>query len=153
MSFLLLLCLIFVFTDSTAAEVYRWVDENGQVHYGQRPPPGVSSNEIRLAPAPAAEIEPVPEITPLPDVTPAAAKDNTPSPEQQRALACTQAKQQLQYVESRKVEKPEDNPLRARSRQLQRDYESRLAAYENYQAAREAQLQLIRQNCDDAPVE
>lgn len=23
-----------------AAQVYRWTDENGQVHFGQRPPPG-----------------------------------------------------------------------------------------------------------------
>jgi hypothetical protein len=25
---------------AAAAEVFRWTDENGQVHYGQRPPPG-----------------------------------------------------------------------------------------------------------------
>ena len=25
-----------------AAEVYRWTDQNGQVHFSQRPPPGES---------------------------------------------------------------------------------------------------------------
>jgi hypothetical protein len=40
------------------AQIYKWVDENGRTHYGERPPPGKTAREIeqRLAnPAPAPE--------------------------------------------------------------------------------------------------
>lgn len=31
---------------ASAAEVYRWVDENGKVHYGDRPRPGAERMEV-----------------------------------------------------------------------------------------------------------
>ena len=38
------------------AQVYRWVDEQGKVHYGERPPAGAKANAIedRLATPPGA---------------------------------------------------------------------------------------------------
>ncbi len=35
----LIACLMLTLT-AAAADVYRWTDEQGQVHFGQRPPPG-----------------------------------------------------------------------------------------------------------------
>lgn len=45
------------FQAGLAAGVYRWVDENGEVHYGDRPPSNTESTrmEIESAPAPAPE--------------------------------------------------------------------------------------------------
>lgn len=38
-----------------AAEMYKWVDENGQTHYTQEPPPpGIAGSEIRPQAAPPA---------------------------------------------------------------------------------------------------
>lgn len=37
-SLLMMVCLL-ALLPAAAADVYRWTDENGQVHYGQRPPP------------------------------------------------------------------------------------------------------------------
>ena len=39
----------------TAAAVYKWVDENGKVHYGERPPNGAASKRIKVTAAPAAQ--------------------------------------------------------------------------------------------------
>jgi hypothetical protein len=29
------------------AQVYKWVDENGRVHYGEKPPPGAKSSAVK----------------------------------------------------------------------------------------------------------
>jgi hypothetical protein len=29
-----------------AAQVYKWVDEKGTTHYGERPPPGIKAREV-----------------------------------------------------------------------------------------------------------
>ena len=37
-----------------SAQVYKWVDENGRVHYGEKPPPGAKSSAVRPPTAPSA---------------------------------------------------------------------------------------------------
>lgn len=37
------------------AGVYKWVDEQGQVHYGSRPPSGQAANPVRIEKAPPAD--------------------------------------------------------------------------------------------------
>ncbi len=37
-----------VLATSASAEVYKWVDEKGVTHYGERAPPNTKSKEIRL---------------------------------------------------------------------------------------------------------
>lgn len=37
---------LFLITGVTHAEVYKWVDEHGQIHYGDRPPTGVIADHI-----------------------------------------------------------------------------------------------------------
>lgn len=51
---LILLCLLI--TPITQAGTYRWVDENGQTHFGDRPPVNAASDEVTLnAPAPSSD--------------------------------------------------------------------------------------------------
>lgn len=50
-TFLLLLCLCT--TPLAMAGTYRWVDENGQTHFGDRPPANANSDEVKLDPASA----------------------------------------------------------------------------------------------------
>lgn len=38
---------------SANAELNKWVDQQGKVHYSDRPPAGVEATELRAAPAPA----------------------------------------------------------------------------------------------------
>jgi hypothetical protein len=37
------------------ADIYRWVDANGSVYYGQEPPPGVKAVRVAVTPPPAAK--------------------------------------------------------------------------------------------------
>ena len=53
---LLLLCLFAA--SSGVAGTYRWVDENGQAHFGDRPPAGAVSDEISMA-RPAVDVDTV----------------------------------------------------------------------------------------------
>lgn len=51
---LLLLCLLT--TPVAQAGTYRWVDENGQTHFGDRPPANTASDEVTLkSTAPSAD--------------------------------------------------------------------------------------------------
>jgi hypothetical protein len=40
---------------ASAAGIYKWVDSEGKVHYGETPPPESNSQEIQLAPRPSKE--------------------------------------------------------------------------------------------------
>ncbi len=47
----ILFCLLA--TPIALAGSYRWVDENGQTHFGDRPPAGTASDEVSFDPPPA----------------------------------------------------------------------------------------------------
>ena len=58
----LTLCsILFVFTLATHAAggptIYKWVDENGEIHYSQKLPPGHEGEKMRGAPPPADDPE------------------------------------------------------------------------------------------------
>jgi len=38
-----------------SAEVYKWVDEQGQTHYGEKPP-SANANEVKIKDAPSADV-------------------------------------------------------------------------------------------------
>ena len=51
----LLLLLVFCLPATALAQTYRWVDESGQVHYSQSPPPkGVAGTYVRPAHPPSS---------------------------------------------------------------------------------------------------
>lgn len=56
---LLLAAAALAFSASAAAQMYKWKDKDGHVHYGDAPPPGAATTEIR-APA-AGTPEPAPQ--------------------------------------------------------------------------------------------
>ncbi len=49
----LLFLVLLLITPLAHAAVYQWTDANGQVHFGDRPPAQVKSNEVRVNAAPA----------------------------------------------------------------------------------------------------
>ncbi len=87
---LLIACLLG--TQGLAQQAYRWTDENGQVHYSDRPVPGAT--EVRLSgaqgysaarPPPQTPITPA-EEPPLEDSAPAYTVFNVVQPAQQATL-------------------------------------------------------------------
>lgn len=59
------------------AEVYKWVDENGKVQFGDQPPTGSKTVKIKAPPAPPPSAAPAPVA--------AAAKKPAPSAKEQAA--------------------------------------------------------------------
>ena len=47
MTSLLLALLLALAVPAASAQVYKWVDEKGRVHYGEKPPPGSKSNTVK----------------------------------------------------------------------------------------------------------
>ena len=54
MNIKLIVCLLplILVADLAVAEIYKWVDDSGNVHYSDSPPPGDSADEVQLAPEP-----------------------------------------------------------------------------------------------------
>ena len=53
----LLVASMVMFLSLTAhAEIYKWVDEHGQTHYGEKPPANKKSKQIYVRPAPVSGI-------------------------------------------------------------------------------------------------
>ncbi len=53
MGFLMAACLV-ALPLPTSAVVYKWVDENGKVHYGERPPAGAHKQPVKVHTNPGA---------------------------------------------------------------------------------------------------
>jgi hypothetical protein len=47
----LAIALLLAAAAATHAQVYRWVDEQGKVHYGERPPSGAKATPVETKPA------------------------------------------------------------------------------------------------------
>jgi hypothetical protein len=57
---MLWICLAMLFAASTAfAQMYKWVDKDGKVHYGNTPPPGSKTSSVK-APQSSASAAPAP---------------------------------------------------------------------------------------------
>lgn len=54
--FLLFVLAVLSVQNLSATEIYRWVDENGNVHYGEEPPPDSSKEQkkMKLEPLPSS---------------------------------------------------------------------------------------------------
>ena len=50
-----LFLLVTLLAGGAQAEIYKWVDANGNVHYSDSPPPGDSAQQVQLAPQPSEE--------------------------------------------------------------------------------------------------
>ncbi len=91
---------------AAAGEVYKWVDEHGKVHYGDRPRPGAQSVPLRD----------VPEATPMPS-------ERVEKRERLLQVLKEQRQEKREEAEERKKQKEE----RARNCNLAKD---RLRNYE-----------------------
>ena len=91
------------------AELYQWVDEEGNVQYSQTPPPEGTEATV-VSPSPVQTIsapEPAPQTKPNSDTElPPSAAENTPEePAQKNAqdaltASCQEAEKQLQLLQS-----------------------------------------------------
>ena len=53
----------FFVVSTTQAEVYKWTDENGRIHYSDKKPGNQSSEEVKIRPHTQAVTQPIPQGT------------------------------------------------------------------------------------------
>ena len=53
---ILLACMFILFSMHIQAEIYKWVDERGHTHYGEKPPANKKSKQIQLRKEPVRSI-------------------------------------------------------------------------------------------------
>ena len=47
---------------AASAQVFKWVDENGRVHYGEKPPPGTKANAMKAPATPPGSPAAPPDV-------------------------------------------------------------------------------------------
>ncbi|MDJ0832645.1 MAG: DUF4124 domain-containing protein [Gammaproteobacteria bacterium] len=99
-----LLPIIFIACNSQAAGIQKWIDESGQIHYGDRPPAKVTSEEIKVNRPPSNPGRPLPRLgDEQPDETAGVNPDNIPpgdaTSDEQAAEICAQSRKDLQVIQ------------------------------------------------------
>jgi hypothetical protein len=132
-----------------ASGIYTWVDEEGEIHYGDARPMSVHSEEVRVDVAPNNPGEPLPRLgagdaeSSAPDSsttasnTPDSAQPDSEMSDEQAAAICKQAHYQLKVV----------NKTRHRARARNPDGTSRHMTTDERIATREQAKQDIAEYC------
>jgi len=103
-----LICLFILFSSTTyAGSIHKWVDDEGNTHYGDAPPATVNTKELKVDTVPS---DPGKALPRLGSSDPASAKtagnnsgsDNSGSkvPADQAKIACEQAQGDLKVIKS-----------------------------------------------------
>ena len=79
-------------------EVYKWIDEKGNVQYGENPPPGVDATKMNVPSGGASAPDKAPEGQG--DKPPPAQQAGKPMSKDDRAKRCELERQQLEVLES-----------------------------------------------------
>ncbi|MEM7562025.1 MAG: DUF4124 domain-containing protein [Pseudomonadota bacterium] len=104
MRYLLFLTLL-LSTALQAGAIHKWVDEEGNIHYGDAPPVTVKTESVRVQSAPSNPGKSLPRLSTTggddatDSGTPAGASTDSPEvPKDQAKAACDQAKADLQVI-------------------------------------------------------
>lgn len=103
-----LICLSFIFSASlSAGTIHKWIDEDGNVHYGDSPPVSVTTKPVRVIGAPSDPGKALPRLGTSDESdsssdSNSAADEPDPStlPEDQAKVACDLAKKDLKAIKS-----------------------------------------------------
>ena len=98
----LIVLTILVSTTLHAGAIHKWVDAEGNVHYGDAPPVEVKTESVRVQAAPTNPGKSLPRLSTSGSEdasgTTTAADEEAPVPKDQAKIACDQAKEDLQTI-------------------------------------------------------
>jgi hypothetical protein len=96
-----LICLLFVVSTSLqASAILKWVDENGNVHYGDAPPVKTKTESVRVQSAPSNPGKALPRLSTPDGAQQAAGGNNAESQvsKEQASKICEAARQDLVII-------------------------------------------------------
>jgi len=92
-------------TSLNAGAIHKWVDEKGNVHYGDAPPVAAKTEGVRVQSAPSNPGKALPRLSSPGDSESADSNPSTTTavnendiPEDQAKIACDQAKEDLEVI-------------------------------------------------------
>lgn len=140
------LVLLLALPGLASAEIYRWVDAQGHVHYTQTPPPDSKAQKVTpqgvTPPADPgkgiAELEQALEESDRQRAAEAKKKEEASQQAQQRAVRCAQGQSRLKMLDERP-------PNRLMSKNEKGEYERWTT--EHYEAERAKAMQVIQESC------
>ena len=103
---ILLILSFFLIAPLQAGEIHKWVDENGNVHYGDAPPVNVSTQNVRVQSAPSNPGRTLPRLLSGDEDETGEAAANTgarsgPDPDDSpEEIACKNAREDLEVISS-----------------------------------------------------
>ena len=136
-----LIPIIFIACNSHASSIQKWTDESGVVHYGDRPPAKVMSQEIKVNRPPSNPGKPLPRLgdedaDETAEQNPEMQAPTTETSEEQAQQACEQARNDLRVIQRS-----------TRIRLKQADGTTRFMTKEEIEERRERSEQDIEQFC------
>jgi hypothetical protein len=85
-----------------AGQIHKWIDEDGNVHYGDAPPNTVTTEPVRVIGAPSDPGKPLPRLSTgeSPTTTSSNNRSGEEVPADQAKLACDQARGDLDIIKN-----------------------------------------------------
>ena len=98
----LILLVTLVSCSLNAGQIHKWVDEDGNVHYGDAPPNTVTTEPVRVIGAPSDPGKPLPRLSTGNSPTETSSNDSSGQevPADQAKRACDQAKGDLDIIKN-----------------------------------------------------
>lgn len=97
----LLIPILLFSTSSFAASIQKWVDENGQIHYGDSPPAKAQTESVRVSRPPSNPGKPLPKFNP--DEGKETKSSRPELPEEEAKAICDRAHQDLVIIENTEI--------------------------------------------------
>ena len=85
-------------TSINAGSIHKWTDAEGNVSYGDAPPNSAKTEDVRVQSAPSNPGKALPRLSS--SASESAAADDTTVPADQAKLACDNAQQDLEIIQS-----------------------------------------------------
>ena len=97
----LLIPILLISSTSFAAGIQKWVDEDGQVHYGDSPPAKAQTESVRVSRPPSNPGKPLPKFSP--EAEKSSNDEQVKLPADEAQVICERAKNDLSVIDNNEI--------------------------------------------------
>ena len=94
----LIYLILAISTSLTAGTIHKWIDEDGNVHYGDTPPVSSKTESVRVLSKPSNPGKALPRLTSPENAEQAAGQQQKQASAEQAKIVCENARQDLQVI-------------------------------------------------------
>lgn len=97
----LLIPILLISSSSFAAGIQKWVDEDGQIHYGDSPPAKTHTESVRVSRPPSNPGKPLPKFNPESEKS--SSGETVKLPADEASVICDRARQDMSVIENNDI--------------------------------------------------